>query len=124
MSFISQLFGADYYEVAADTPLVINVTTTPRGVLGNATYKWVLSYIIKVRTMGTATYISVGNVDGQGYRLTVKGETYGYACNPKEVCDLSRVYLVSDTNDSYVELVAAYIPTPMQGDVELSNRSF
>lgn len=119
---ITSLFGKSYYEVAQDSPIIFTSTTTAQPVLGVTTYKWVLSYLIKVRSMGTATYIGVGNEQSQNWRLTIKGETYGFAGNPKEVTDLSRVYVISDTNDAVIEITALYKPTPMQGDVEIVQR--
>jgi hypothetical protein len=122
VDYIRSFFGPDYYEVIQDVPLILAVPVTPTGVLGNASYKWVLSYLIKVRDMGAATFIGVGNVDGQDWKLTTKGETTGWSGNPKEVADLSRVYIVADGAGAIVEVIAAYIPTPLQGSVAVSDR--
>ena len=122
-NIVQSLFGPDYYEVAQDIPMIVTPTTVAASLLGLAPYKWVLSYLIKVRSMGTATYIGVGNISSQNFRLTIRGERYGFAGNPKEAMDLSKIYVVSDTNDAVLEVTALFIPTPMQGSVMLAQRS-
>jgi hypothetical protein len=121
---IKSIFGRGYYEVAQDTPFIITVTTTPTSVLATIPmpYKWVLSYLVRVRSLGTATYIGIGNESGQDFRLTVIGETYGFAGNPGEICDLTKVFVVSDANTAVIEITALFKPIPMQGDVTLAQR--
>jgi hypothetical protein len=121
---IRSIFGRGYYEVAQDTPFIITATTTPTSIMAGIPipYKWVLSYIVRVRSLGTATYIGIGNMDGQGFRLTVIGESYGFSGNPGEICDLTKVFIVSDANTAVIEVTALFKPIPMQGNVELAQR--
>lgn len=72
--------------------------------------------------MGTATYIGVGNESSQAFRLTIVGETYGFAGNPREICDLTKVFIVADTADAVIEVTALFKPMPMQGNVEIAQR--
>jgi hypothetical protein len=119
-NLITQLFGKDYFEVAQDTPIVKTVASAAAPLMGNIPYKWVLSYLIKVRSMGTATYIGVGDQFGQGFRLTYVGETFGFSANLHETFDLSKVWISSDTSDAVIEIVIVFIPIPMQGSVYLA----
>ena len=119
-TLVQRLFGSDYYEVAQDTPIVKTVAATAAPLMGDIPYKWVLSYLIKVRSMGTATYIGIGDQTGQGFRLTIVGETFGFSGNPRECFDLSKVWVSSDTSDAVIEIVVVYIPIPMQGSVYLA----
>lgn len=118
MALIADFFGPDYYEVVQDTPLVITPTATPTAIFSGRPYKWVLSYVIRLRTLGvTSTYVGVGDINAQAYRLTVVGQTLGYSANPKEIIDLSKIYLVSDAATAIVEVIVAYVPLPLQGSV-------
>ena len=117
MSYLDVLknyFGYNYYEVAQDTPILKTVAATPEPLMGQIPYKWVLSYLIKLRTLGTATYVGIGDQFGQDFRLTVIGETFGFSANPRECFDLSKVWITSDSNDAQIEIVIGYIPIPMQ----------
>lgn len=109
-----------YYEVVQDTPFILTPTTTPTALLPAYPYKWVFSYMIRVRSMGTATYIGIGNETAQLWRLTAVGQIFGFNGNPKEVIDLTKVWYVSDTSDAVIEVVALYMPLPLQGDVVLA----
>lgn len=119
-SWIRQALGLQYFEVAQDTPIVKTVAATAAPLIGNLPYKWVLSYLIKLRSIGSATYVGVGDQFGQGFRLTIVGETYGFAGNRGECFDLSKVWISSDASDAVIEIVMIYIPIPMQGSVYLA----
>lgn len=117
---LNYLFPDSYYEVVQDTPVVLTPTTTAQAIMPAHPYKWVFAYMVRVRSMGTATYIGIGNAESQAFRLTIVGETFGYNSNPQEIFDLTNVWYVSDTNDSTLELIATYMPIPMQGGVILA----
>jgi len=121
---LNYLLPKTYYEVALDRPTVLSPTTTAQAILPLYPYKWVFSFMLKVRSMGTATYIAVGNDLSQEWRLTYVGQVFGFSGNPGEVYDITKLWYISDTSDSKVELIAAYMPVPMQGEVYLAqNRS-
>jgi hypothetical protein len=107
-----------YHEVIIDTPAVITPTTSAKQLTQGSAYKWVFSFIIRVESMGTATYIKVGSYLQQNYRLIVVGQTITWAGNPGEVCDISKLFVISDTSDATLELIAAYVPLHLVGLVE------
>lgn len=117
---LASIFGRRYYEVAQDTPFIRTVTTAAASLTAGAPIpnKWVLSYIVRLRSLGTATYVGIGNESSQAFRLTIIGETYGFSGNPGEVCDLSKVFVISDAATAVIEVTALFKPVPMQGEVE------
>ena len=108
-----------FREVVGDYPAVITPTTTAAPV-HSGPYKWVTSWLIRVRSLGTATYVRVGDRTAQTHSLITVGQTYGLNGNPGEVFDLSKIYVVSDTADATIELTAAYLPMPMFGNIILA----
>jgi len=121
---LNYIWPEHYYEVVQDKPVLITATTTPTALMSGYPYKWVFSYLLKMRSFGTATYVAVGDETAQEWRLTLVGQTFGFNANPKEVFDLTKVYLVSDANTAVVEMIAAFMPLPMQGDVIESKMRF
>jgi len=107
-----------FNEVVLDTPFTMTPaaggTAEP---LTRSPYKWVTSVAIRVRSMGTATYLGIGNRMAQEYRLIGVNGTYSYACNPGEVINLSEIWILSDTNDGVLEVVASYLPVALYGNV-------
>jgi hypothetical protein len=122
--YIASIFGGTYYEVAQDAPFIRTVTTTATSLMAGVPipYKWVLSYLVRVRSMGTATYIGIGDESSQAFRLTIIGETYGFTGNPREILDLNKVYVVSDANTAVIEVTALFKPIPSQGNVDIAQR--
>lgn len=114
--------GLPYYnEVVLDTPVIISpaVIATAEPIFKNP-YKWVTSFVIRVRSMGTATFIGVGNQTAQLYRLVSDGQVYQYSCNPGEVINASTLWIVSDQTDPVLEVVCSYLPIAQYGNVNLS----
>jgi hypothetical protein len=106
-----------YTEVIEDTPIILTVPATARQIYQGVASKWVTSYLIRVRSMGTATYIRVGNYYAQHYSLTSVGDTKGFTCEDTHVLDMTKVWIVSDTADAVVEVVCSFIPVKPQGNV-------
>lgn len=100
----------NYVEVVEDTPIIITVPSTARSLYQNIPQKWVQSYMIRVRSMGTATYIRVGTPAAQLFTLKAVGEIKSFTCMPDQVLDLTNVWIVSDTADAVVEVICAYTP--------------
>jgi hypothetical protein len=109
-----------YNEVVTDAPIIITVPVAARPLYQGVGYKWVVSYVIKVRSMGTATYIGIGDQFSQLYRLTVANQTLGFAANPGEIIDMAKIWIVADTADPVVEIIAAYLPVSLYGNVKLA----
>jgi hypothetical protein len=121
---LNYLLPKTYYEVALDSPIVLTPTPTAQAIMPAYPYKWVFSFLIKLRSKGTSTYVGIGNRLSQDWRLTYTGQVFGFSGNQQEVIDLTKIYYISDTSDATIEVVAAYMPIPMQGEVYLSqNRS-
>lgn len=99
-------FFASHYEIKADSPVIISPSTTARPLIENSRY--CLSYLLKVRSLGSATYIGVGDKFSQVYRLKIVGEIFGFYGNPHEVLDLSTVFIISDASDSELEFYYQY----------------
>jgi hypothetical protein len=105
------LTGKKYVEVTIDTPTIFTpavAATSER--LYNQPYKYVFSFIIRVRSMGTATYIRLGNEYAQNYSLAVVGQTFTWSGNPGQVVDMAKLWCISDTNDAVIEIIADYVP--------------
>jgi hypothetical protein len=110
-----------YREVVADFPDTLTATTTAKPLFaGNAPYRWVTAWSVRVRSMGTATYVALGSRLAQPWRLITVGQTYGANGNPGEVFDLSQIYVISDTSDAVIEITNTYLPIPMYGNVILA----
>lgn len=103
---IVDYFLGRYYSVKQDTPITITVTSTAQPLV-NASEKLVVSYLIRIRDMATATYLEIGDQYAQKYRLTMEGESFGFNANPNEVFDVSKVYVKSDASMT-IEYYALY----------------
>jgi len=114
------LFTKPYHEVIFDTPILLTPTTTAVPIVTARGYKWILSFILRVRSLGTATYIRIGDQTYQGYTLNIVGQSIGWDANPGEVMDISKIWVVSDTSDAVCELIVAYLPLHLIGDVEFA----
>ena len=109
-----------YNEVVVDTPVTVTPTTTPASIFPGVSYKWVTSIVIRSRSVGTSTYVAIGNNVAQQYRLLGVGGIFQFAANPGEVFDASKIWVSSDTSDAVVEIVASYLPVSLYGDVNLA----
>jgi hypothetical protein len=111
-----------YNEVIIDTPFTFSMTTaaTPQPLLLGKAFKWVTSFSIRVRSMGTATYFRIGNQTDQQWELIGIGGLFGYSCNLYEVVNLANIWINSDTNDGVLEVVASYLPLSLYGNVNLA----
>ena len=108
-----------YNEVIEDTPVLVTSTTTKSRLLGeNYPFRYVMSYMVKVKTMGTASYVALGNEQAQVARLTIAGAYFGYQCNRYEVIDLTKKYMISDTTDAVLEVSASFLPVNQYGRVK------
>ncbi|WAC05662.1 MAG: hypothetical protein OS112_03270 [Methanoregula sp.] len=98
-----------YKEVEESDPYTITVPGEKQSLFPGIDEFWVLSYVIRVRSMGTASYIALGSIKAEEYRLTGIGQTFSYSCNPGELINLSKKWIVSDTADAVIEvIVSAY----------------
>jgi hypothetical protein len=114
------IFPKTYYEVVQDQPVLLSPTTTPQAIMPAYPYKWVFSYLMRVRTLGLASYIGIGNSASQSFRLTLVGATFGFNANAQEVMDLTKIWYVADNTGAVIELIATYMPIPYQNDVYLA----
>jgi len=110
-----------YIEVVEDQPATLTVPATARAIFQGLAVKWVTAYLIRVRSMGTATYIRLGNGAAQEYTLKAVGEVKAFTCNPGEVVDMTQVYVKSDTADAVIEIICSYIPVKYQGNVTVAD---
>ena len=110
-------------EIIEDTPITLTVPIAKARLIGEGyPYKWVLSYMVSVRSMGTATYIALGNERAQEQRLTTVGQNISYSCSRYEVIDLTKKYIRSDTADAVVEISCSWLPVRLYGNVNMADR--
>ena len=109
-----------YNEVVVDTPVTVTPTTTPVSIFPGISYKWVTSIVIRERSVGTSTYVAIGNSVAQNYRLTGIGSIFQFSANPGEVFDAAKIWVSSDTADAAIEIVATYLPVSLYGNVNLA----
>ena len=108
-----------YNEIIEGQPVTVTPTVAKIRIIGETyPYMYVLSYMIRVRSMGTATYIAIGNEQGQEQRLYAAGQTLTYSCNRYEVIDLTKKYVRADVADAVLEVSATYLPFNMYGRVQ------
>jgi len=113
-----------YNEIVEDIPITVTTAATAKRLLGETyPFKWVLSYLVRVRSMGTATYIALGTEQAQDFRLTAVGQTVSYSCNRYEVIDLTKKYIIADTADAVVEVICTFLPTQQYGNVKMAGRA-
>ena len=61
---------------------------------------------IRIRSMGTATYVSIGGADTQDRRMTGAGDSIGIDTPlGKRYTDVTSLFIVSDTADAVVEII-------------------
>ena len=108
-----------YNEIIESQPVTVTPTVAKMRLIGETyPYMYVLSYMIRVRSMGTATYIALGSEQGQEQRLYAVGQTLTYACNRYEVIDLTKKYVRADVADAVLEVSYTYLPFNMYGRVQ------
>ena len=110
-----------YIEVVEDQPATLTVPATARQIYQGLAVKWVTAYLIRVRSMGTATYIRLGNSAAQEYTLKAVGDVRSFACNPGEVVDMCNVWVKSDTADAVIEISCSYVPVKRDGNVVIAD---
>jgi dTDP-glucose pyrophosphorylase len=111
-----------YNEIIEGTPIVVTPTVLQMRLVGEGhPFQYVLSYMIRIRSMGTATYIAIGDEYGQEQRLYAAGQTLTYSCNRYEVIDLTRKYVRADVADAVLEVSFTFLPMKMYGRV---NRAY
>lgn len=65
---------------------------------------------IKVRSMGTATYIAVGRAGALEERMTIVGELYEAEAPKGAYLDTKEIMVMSDTTDAVIEIGGVLIP--------------
>ena len=95
-----------FREIDQADPFTITVPATARSLFTGIADYWVESFLIRVRSMGTATYIAIGGINAREYRLTGLNQIYGYNCPLGSVLNLSKIWIISDTADAVIEVIA------------------
>ena len=103
------MIPAGYQKVSFVLPATITPTATAASIFPGVGEKYATSYILRVRSMGTATYVRVGDIYSQTYSLTVVGQMTGWAAtSDREIVNLAEIFLISDAADAVIELFATY----------------
>ena len=99
------------------TEIIPSYTTIPSTVVRSIsqdnypTGMKVFYVVLKVRSMGTATYIAVGRPGNTQERLTVVGEIYEAEAPKNAYLDTREIMMVSDTADAVLEVGGVLVPT-------------
>ena len=107
-----------FIEVVEDTPITKTVPVAATQLYSGVATKWATAYMVRVRSMGAATYIRLGNSVAQEYTLKAVGEVKAFACPEGMVIDLTTLYTKSDTADAVIEVVASFVPVRLDGNVK------
>jgi len=66
--------------------------------------------MIKVRSMGTASYVAIGGIDSQDSRLLSVGDATSVSGTPSNpTFNPSKIYVSSDTSDAVIEVLGERI---------------
>jgi hypothetical protein len=106
-----------FIEVVEDAPITKTVPIAATQLFSGYASKFATAYLIRVRSMGTATYIRIGNYLAQEYTLRAVGETKSFSAPPGMLVDLTKVYTASDTADAVIEVIVSFIPVQRDGNV-------
>jgi len=105
-TIVQTIFGQRYYEVHVFQPFTITVSSTAQAL--STQDKWCLGYVLRVRSMSTATYVGVGDRWNREFRLTSMGESFGWSGNPREVMKLDDVWVSCDAGSPVIEVYSIY----------------
>lgn len=107
-----------YQEIYEDTPLVVTTAIGSKRLLGETLpYKYVIAYEIRVRSMGTATYIGIGTEQSQDVHLLAADQRLRFECNRYQVIDMTKKFVSCDTADATIEVMMKLIPFKLYGKV-------
>jgi len=116
-SSISKLADAIFARrIFSKTEIIPSYTTIPSTVVRSIsqdnfpTGMKVFYVVLKVRSMGTATYISVGRTGSTEERLTIVGEIYEAEAPKGAFLDTKDLMMVSDTADAVIEVGGVLVP--------------
>jgi hypothetical protein len=109
-----------YTEMQFDTPTIFTpaAAVTTEQLFAAWPHKYVFGFIIRVRDMGTATYVRIGTEAAQEYSLIAAGQTLRWSGFPGQVTDMAKLYVYSDTDDAVIEIFAEY--APVLGNTEVN----
>jgi hypothetical protein len=108
-----------YTEIRLETPTTQTVAAAATSLFSNRFNKYVFAVVVRVRSMGTATYVRLGTSTAQNYSLTTAGQTWEWWGFPGQVLDLAKVFTSSDTADAVLEIWCVYAPVLGTGEVDL-----
>lgn len=92
-------------------PFLITPTTTAQQLFSPVTLMEVpVFYVgVEVRSMGTATYVSLGTVGNVESRLVQKNSYQEFEAPKGKFLDANSIMIASDTNDAVCEVSGVYI---------------
>jgi len=115
----TQYRDTSYQEIVEASPFNFTTTIAAKPVVpGNYPYLYVLGYEIRIRSMGTATYVAFGDATAQNVRLLAADQRLKYQCMRYQVIDLTKKYVSCDTADAVVEVMYTLIPFKQYGLVK------
>jgi hypothetical protein len=107
-----------FLEVVEDTPITKTVAVAATQIFSGIATKWATGYLIRVRSMGTATYVRIGNSTAQEYTLKAVGEVKAFSAPENMLVDMTQVYTKSDTADAVIEVLVHFVPVRLDGNVQ------
>ena len=109
-----------FIEVVEDTPITKTVAAAATQVYAGYPQKWATGYLIRVRSMGTATYVRIGNAVAQEYTLRAVGDTKVFTAPDGMLVDMTQIYTKSDTSDAVIEIICHFVPVRVDGNVTIA----
>jgi len=107
-----------FLEIVEDTPITKTVAIAATQVYSGIPQKLVTGYLVRIRSMGTATYVRLGNATAQEYTLKAVGESKAFAAPEGMLVDITNLYTKSDTADAVIEVICTFIPVRHDGNVQ------
>jgi hypothetical protein len=110
-------------EIVEDWPKTLLVQDYPTRLVGETyPHYWTTAYMVRLRDIGAATYVALGDERVQEARLTVVGQTFHLSVNNGEVIDLTKKFAISDVCDeAIIEISAIMLPFRLYGNVRMVN---
>jgi hypothetical protein len=107
-----------FIEVIEDTPIIKTVPIAATQLFSGVATKWAAGYLIRLRSVGTSTYVRIGNSTAQEYTLKAAGDFKAFSAPEGMLVDMTQVYTKSDTADAVIEVVVHFVPVRMDGNVK------
>ena len=91
-------------EVKPNTPTIFTAPIAAVSLAPGINCKLVLSFLCRVRSMGTSAWVAVGDRYAQEFRYTSQNSVFGFADNLNQCTNLAGYFIKSENGDAVIEL--------------------